>query len=117
MQRKPGLARDATLSDVAADYAEAVERDLGRPVLLHGTSTGGSVALQIAIAVGTRRPRRGLRERAVRPGARAPGTKRINHPVVGELTPGYETLALPSHPGLSIGTYLPDPGSPSADAP
>ena len=49
VQRKPGLARDATLSDVAADYAEAIERDLGGPVLLHGTSTGGSVALQIAI--------------------------------------------------------------------
>ena len=49
VQRRPGLASDATLSDVAADYAEAIERDLGRPVLLHGTSTGGSVALQIAI--------------------------------------------------------------------
>ncbi len=49
VQRKPGLASEATLSDVAADYAEAIERDLGEPVLLHGTSTGGSVALQIAI--------------------------------------------------------------------
>jgi MmyB-like transcription regulator ligand binding domain len=44
------------------------------------------------------------------------GTKRINHPLVGELTLGYETLALPSTPGLSVGTYLPEPGSPSADA-
>jgi hypothetical protein len=42
---------------------------------------------------------------------------RINHPVVGELTLGYGTPALPSHPGLSIGTYLPDPGSPPANAP
>lgn len=49
VQRKAGLARGATLSDVAADYAEAIERDLGQPVLLHGTSTGGSVALQLAI--------------------------------------------------------------------
>lgn len=49
VQRKPGLASAATLSDVAADYAEAIERDLGQPVPLHGTSTGGSVALQIAI--------------------------------------------------------------------
>ena len=31
------------------------------------------------------------------------GTKRINHPVVGELTLGYETLALPSTPGLKRG--------------
>jgi pimeloyl-ACP methyl ester carboxylesterase len=49
VQRKAGLASGATLSDVAADYAEAIERDLGQPVLLHGTSTGGSVALQLAI--------------------------------------------------------------------
>lgn len=28
----------------------------------------------------------------------------------------YETLALPSTPGLSFGTYLPEPGSSSADA-
>jgi hypothetical protein len=44
------------------------------------------------------------------------GTKRINHPIVGELTLGYVTLVLPSTPGLSMATYLPDPGSPSADA-
>jgi pimeloyl-ACP methyl ester carboxylesterase len=49
VQRRPGLASDATLSDVAADYAEVIEQDLDRPVVLHGTSTGGSVALQIAI--------------------------------------------------------------------
>ena len=44
------------------------------------------------------------------------GTKRINHPVVGELILGYEVLALPSIPGLSMTTYLPEPGSSSADA-
>lgn len=46
----------------------------------------------------------------------ASGTKRINHPVVGELTLGYETLALPSAPGLTVSAYLPQPGSASADA-
>jgi hypothetical protein len=44
------------------------------------------------------------------------GSKRINHPVVGELTIGYETLALPSSPGISIGAYLPAAATPSADA-
>lgn len=44
------------------------------------------------------------------------GTKRINHPVVGELTVGYDVLAMQSAPGLSITTYLPEPGSTSADA-
>ncbi|MGB8384357.1 MAG: helix-turn-helix transcriptional regulator [Dermatophilaceae bacterium] len=44
------------------------------------------------------------------------GVKRINHPIVGDLILGYETLALPSVPGLSMATYLPEPGTPSADA-
>ncbi|SFR92369.1 Helix-turn-helix domain-containing protein [Microbacterium sp. cf046] len=46
----------------------------------------------------------------------ASGTKRIRHPVVGPLTVGYETLSLPSTPGVRIATYLAEPGTPSADA-
>ena len=49
VNRKPGLANGATMSDIAADYAGAIEQDLGEPVMLHGTSLGGSVALQLAI--------------------------------------------------------------------
>jgi transcriptional regulator with XRE-family HTH domain len=44
------------------------------------------------------------------------GTKRIDHPVVGEITIGYDVLSIKSTPGLTITTYLPEPGSPSADA-
>jgi transcriptional regulator with XRE-family HTH domain len=44
------------------------------------------------------------------------GTKRINHPIVGDLAVGYDVLALQSTPGLNLTTYLPEPGSPSADA-
>jgi MmyB-like transcription regulator ligand binding domain len=44
------------------------------------------------------------------------GVKRINHPVVGEMTLGYESLALPSTPGIRLTTYLVEPGTPSADA-
>ncbi|KAA1418131.1 alpha/beta fold hydrolase [Mumia zhuanghuii] len=47
--RRPGLAPGATMSDIAADYAHAIEHDLGGRALVHGTSTGGSVALQLAI--------------------------------------------------------------------
>jgi pimeloyl-ACP methyl ester carboxylesterase len=47
--RRPGLANGATMSDIAADYADAIEHDLGESVMLHGTSAGGSVALQLAI--------------------------------------------------------------------
>jgi pimeloyl-ACP methyl ester carboxylesterase len=49
VNRRPGLAPGTTLADIAADYAGAIEHDIGQPVLLHGTSTGGSVALQLAI--------------------------------------------------------------------
>ncbi|MFF2653099.1 helix-turn-helix domain-containing protein [Streptomyces sp. NPDC058045] len=44
------------------------------------------------------------------------GTKRIHHPVVGEMTIGYDVLAVQATPGVTITTYLPEPGSPSADA-
>jgi len=44
------------------------------------------------------------------------GTKAIRHPVVGELTVTFETLALASTPDVRIITYLTDPGTPSADA-
>jgi pimeloyl-ACP methyl ester carboxylesterase len=49
VNRKPGLAAGATMSDIAADYAGAIEQELDEPVMLHGTSAGGSVALQLAI--------------------------------------------------------------------
>jgi pimeloyl-ACP methyl ester carboxylesterase len=47
--RRAGLPPGVTMADIAADYAGAIEQDIGRPVLLHGTSIGGSVALQLAI--------------------------------------------------------------------
>ena len=42
--------------------------------------------------------------------------KNIHHPVVGDVTLGYEVLALASTPGLVIMTYLTEPATPSADA-
>jgi MmyB-like transcription regulator ligand binding domain len=44
------------------------------------------------------------------------GTKRIRHPVVGELTVAYERLALASTPDVHLTGYLTDPGTPSAHA-
>ncbi len=49
VNRRPGLAQGTTMSDLAADYAEAIESDVGEPVFLHGTSTGGSVSLQLSV--------------------------------------------------------------------
>lgn len=47
--RKPGLAPGCTMADIAADFAVAIEEDLGEPVAFHGTSAGGAVGLQLAI--------------------------------------------------------------------
>ena len=43
------------------------------------------------------------------------GTKRFNHPDVGELTLAYEELAITAEPGLILILYTAEPGSPSAE--
>lgn len=49
VNRKHGLQLGESMSDIAGHLADAIERDLGEPVFLQGTSTGGSVALQLAV--------------------------------------------------------------------
>jgi pimeloyl-ACP methyl ester carboxylesterase len=49
INRKRGLQAGESMSDIAGHLAGAIEHDLGQPVFLQGTSTGGSVALQLAI--------------------------------------------------------------------
>ncbi len=44
------------------------------------------------------------------------GTKRLHHPVVGDLDLAYEGLDLPSDPGLALFIYTAEPGSPSHQA-
>ena len=43
------------------------------------------------------------------------GTKRFNHPVVGEVVLAYEELAITADPGHILMVYTAEPGSPSAD--
>jgi transcriptional regulator with XRE-family HTH domain len=43
------------------------------------------------------------------------GSKRMLHPLVGELTLSYERLELPADPGLAIVTYSAEPGSRSEE--
>ena len=47
--RRPGLAPGTTMANMAADYAAALEDDIAQPAFVHGTSTGGSLALQLAV--------------------------------------------------------------------
>jgi len=49
VSRKRGLQPGESMSDIAGHLAHAIERDLKEPVFLQGTSTGGSVALQLAV--------------------------------------------------------------------
>jgi hypothetical protein len=44
------------------------------------------------------------------------GTKRLHHPVVGDLTLGYEAFDLPADPGQRINVYTAEPGSPDAES-
>jgi pimeloyl-ACP methyl ester carboxylesterase len=47
--RRVGLEPGTTMADLVNDYAEALEDEFGEPVDVLGISTGGSVALQLAI--------------------------------------------------------------------
>ena len=47
--RRPGLEPGTTMSYLAADYAGRHRHDIGEETYVHGTSTGGSIALQLAI--------------------------------------------------------------------
>ena len=48
VNRRPGLDPDATMADIATDYARAMLLRFDEPVDVIGHSTGGSVALQLA---------------------------------------------------------------------
>lgn len=43
------------------------------------------------------------------------GVKRFHHPVVGELTLAFETLAMTAEPGLNLTVYTAEPGSSAAE--
>jgi len=44
------------------------------------------------------------------------GPKRVHHPVVGEVCLSFEGMRLAQDEGLSVVTYIAEPGSPSEDA-
>jgi hypothetical protein len=44
------------------------------------------------------------------------GTKRLHHPVVGDLELGFERLDVTADPGLVLQAYIAEPGSSSHDA-
>jgi pimeloyl-ACP methyl ester carboxylesterase len=46
---RPGLSPTTTMRELAADVAAAIEHEFAGPVAMMGTSTGGSVAQQVAV--------------------------------------------------------------------
>ncbi len=48
VNRRPGMARDTSLSDMAADYAAMIEAEFEPPVDVIGLSAGGSIAFYLA---------------------------------------------------------------------
>lgn len=49
VNRKSGLQPGESMSDIAGHLANAIEHDINQPVFLEGTSTGGSVVLQLSV--------------------------------------------------------------------
>jgi pimeloyl-ACP methyl ester carboxylesterase len=49
VNRRRGLKPGESMAGIAGHLAEAIEHSVGEPVRLQGTSTGGSVALQLAL--------------------------------------------------------------------
>jgi MmyB-like transcription regulator ligand binding domain len=47
---------------------------------------------------------------------RTHGSKRLRHPIVGDLTVEYETLTLPGDPNTTLFVYTTEPNSPSRRA-
>lgn len=47
--RQPGMPAGSTMSDIADVHAKALTAEFGRPVPVLGHSTGGSIALQLAV--------------------------------------------------------------------
>ncbi|MFB9890790.1 helix-turn-helix transcriptional regulator [Planobispora takensis] len=43
------------------------------------------------------------------------GRKRLRHPVIGQLDLNFESMELPSEPGLTLNVYTAAPGTPTAD--
>lgn len=48
VNRRPGMARGTTLSEMAADYAAVIEADFQPPVDVIGLSSGGTIAFYLA---------------------------------------------------------------------
>jgi hypothetical protein len=81
-----------------------------------GTDSGDRAAAELVADLSAASPefRRWWAEHRVH--QRTHGTKRLRHPVVGELTVHYETLTLPGDPGQTLFVFTAPAGTASREA-
>jgi pimeloyl-ACP methyl ester carboxylesterase len=92
VSRKVGLEPGTTMTDLANDYAQAIENEFGRPLDVLGISTGGSLALQLA---------------ADRPELVRRGSSWQTRPTGSASTDDGSSGAWPSSPPLATGASFP----------
>ncbi|MFE7571549.1 helix-turn-helix transcriptional regulator [Streptomyces sp. NPDC057539] len=110
------LFRDERAREFYVDWERDAHHVVSALRLLAGRDPSDPVLMALVGELATHRPEFRAWWAGHTVAAHAAGTKAIRHPVVGELTVAYETLALGSAPDVRIVTYLTDPGTPSADA-
>jgi transcriptional regulator with XRE-family HTH domain len=114
---RPNLARmmflDPACRDLYADWDRHARETVG--FLRHSAGRHpddpGLAALVGELSVKSEPFARWWADHLVR--EKASGTKRYQHPIVGELTLNFETLVPPGAPDQAMITYVAEPGSPS----
>lgn len=110
------LFLDAAAADFYRDWSK-VARDCVAVLRAQAGHTPYDQALSGLVGeLSTRSEEFGVMWAAHRVRAHRTGTKRLRHPVVGELDLTGEALELPGEEVLTMITYTVEPGSPSADA-
>jgi MmyB-like transcription regulator ligand binding domain/Helix-turn-helix domain len=116
----PNVARFVFLSPAAPDFFidfDKVEAD--SVAILRGQAGRDPYDKQLTALVGelsTRSQRFGQLWARHDVTLHRAGTKRLHHPVVGDLTLGYEAFDLPADAGQRINVYTAEPGSPDAES-
>jgi transcriptional regulator with XRE-family HTH domain len=113
------LVRGAFLNPEARDFYPEWERVADEVVATLRASIGNEVddprLIQLVgeLSVASPEFRRRWARHDVR--VKSSGTKRMQHPVVGDIEIAYETLGVASAPGQSLVFYSPEPGSASEE--
>jgi transcriptional regulator with XRE-family HTH domain len=110
------LFLDGRARDFYADWERSGREVVSRLRLVAGRDPGDRALTALVGELATHSPefRTWWARHTVR--VHSAGTKALCHPVVGDITVGYEAMALGSVADARLVTYLAEPGSPSADA-